>query len=234
MKTMSILERMLFLTAACAAICLGSAGQAGTLTTGAYSGDAVTISYLGNTEDTSALVFEDATFNGAPIPDFWCIDLIDHVPYPAWSLDNYTKAPFRSAPLTFSLSQVSNLETLFSDYYSGALVNADSAAAFQLAIWDVLFDDDHNLSTAGPGGFGVLSGPSAVITQAQLETNSALGAQHTYTLFQLVSSAGNQNFVYPGPLGQSAPEPTGLALLGAGLVAMMFVTRRRSSNVRLA
>lgn len=237
MKTESILNRILFAGVACAALCLPSVGQAGKLGTSVpIFGDPVTISYLGANTATAAGVFGGATFNGVPIPDFWCIDITHHVPYPPWTLNDYTQATFQSAPLSFSATQVSNLETLFFNDYNGSLfTSADNAAAFQLAIWDVLFDSDGNLSTYGnpPSTFGVVSGASGALALAQSWITAAENPahQHNFSLVQLTSSAGNQAFVYPNPRGQEAPEPTGVALLGAGLVAMLLATRRRRTDL---
>lgn len=240
MKTASILKHALFLATTCAAICLAPVGQAGILASGvALYGDSVSINYLGTQINTAAGTFGDASFNGGSIPDFWCIDLTHTVPYPPWSLPNYTQAPFQSSPLSFNGTEVSNLETLFFNNYTGALfTDPNNAAAFQLAIWDVLFDSDGTLTTYDPTStFGVVSGTIApsVVTQAQAWVTAAeTSTQHPFTLIQLTSSAGNQAFIYPGPPSVTVPEPTGFALLGAGLVAMMFVTRRRRTDGNLA
>jgi len=231
----SMLNRLLYVGTACAAMSLAATGQAGTLASGLpLYGDSVTINYLGTNNYTSAGVFEAATFNGGAIPPFWCIDLTHTVPYPPWSLSGYTE----TAVSGFTAAQLDNLQTLFFNNYSGSLfTDTDDAAAFQLAIWDVLFDTDGDLSTYignGASAFGVVSSSIAasVVSEAQAWTTAAeTGTQHPYTLTELASSNGNQNFVYPGPPSVTVPEPTELALLGAGLVAMMmFVTRRRRTD----
>src|ERR1700741_1134008 len=131
MKTESVLKRLSLVGAACAAMFLAPVGQAGSMlgSTNLY-GDAVTISYLGVNTATTAGAFEGATFGGSPIPNFWCIDIIDHVPYPPWVLPDYTAAPFQTAPLAFTLAEQSNLRTLFANNYSGSLfTSTDNAAA---------------------------------------------------------------------------------------------------------
>jgi hypothetical protein len=236
MKIESLFKRLSLLGAACAAMSLAPVGQAGNLGSTSLYGDAVTINYLGVATATTAGAFEGATFNGGAIPPFWCIDLVDHVPYPPWVLPNYTEAPFQSPPLTFTATEVSNLETLFANNYSGALfTSTDNAAAFQLAIWDILFDSDGLLSTyQGNGGstFGVVSGPAGALALSQgWITAAETGPQAPFLLTQLTNSSTPpyQNFIFPGPSNET-PEPTGLALLGAALAAMAFVTRRRRTG----
>jgi hypothetical protein len=238
MKT--IFNRLLYVGAAFGAMSLAPIGQAGILQSTGIYGDAVTISYNGVQTGTTAGAFLGATFNGGTIPPFWCIDLNDHVPYPPWTspgLPDYTEAVFQSSPLSFTATQVLNVETLFSQEYAhvSSFSSTTDVAAFQLAIWDLLFDDSfHDLSTYGASGFGVVSiADTSAQTEAQAWINSAVaGPEQTYVLTQLTNSTipPYQNFLYSGPPSVTVPEPTELALLGAGLVAMMFVTRRRRTD----
>jgi len=241
MNTKSIFKCLSLAGAACAAMSLAPLGQAGNLGSTNLYGDAVTISYNGVQTNTVAGAFEGATFNGGAIPPFWCIDLVDHVPFPPWVLPDYTPAPFQSPPLTFTATEVSNLQTLFFNQYSGSLfTSTDNAAAFQLAIWDVLFDTDGLLATyQGNGGsaFGVVAGsisPAVIALSQGWITAAEGGPQNGFTLTQLTNSSKPpyQNFIIPGPPSQT-PEPTALALFGAGLIALIFVTRRRRTDVQL-
>lgn len=236
MKLTSIAKSLLGCAVACAAASLAGTGQAGSLSSTTIFGDAVTISYNGTQTATTAGAFEGATFNGSPIPPFWCIDLVDHVPYPPWTITNYTEAPFQSAPLIFTNTQVSDLETLFAQEYSSvsSFSSQTDVAAFQLAIWDLLFDNDFNLSSSGATGFGVVSiGDSAALIEAQAWVTNAHGGAQTFALTQLTNSDSppHQAFVFPTPPREELPEPTDLALLATALGAMVFGLRRRKGSV---
>ncbi len=237
MKIQSTIKRALV---ACAAGSLLSAApfvQAGVLDTTGYVGEAVTINYNGSSQSTSAIAFTGATFDAVAINPFWCIDLAKHVPYPPWpgsGISGYTEAIFQSSPLTFTGAQVQDLRTLFERHLPSSLT-AQSAAAFQLAIWDLLFDDAfHNLSTSGAGGFGVVSiGDAGTVGLAQGWINDTLAnaGSSTFLLIQLTSRA-NQDFITPGTGGGDVPEPAGIALLGIGLLAMVLLGRRRATATR--
>jgi hypothetical protein len=108
-------------------------------------------------------------------------------------------------------------------------MDAQHSAAFQLAIWDILFDNDGNLSTyGGAGQFGVSGGNAATIALAQSWLNTLGSDSASFSLYQLTSSA-HQDFITPTVPGL-VPEPSALPLLGAGLAAMMLAMRRRRIN----
>jgi len=228
MENQSAVKRALLTVAAFAALSVAPIGQAGILATTGWTGESVTIDYNGVNQSTAALAALGATFNGNPIDPFWCVDLAKHVPFPPWSITGYTLAPFETAPLVFSAPQQQNLRKLFSSQLGSAFTDAQHTAAFQLAIWDILFDNDNDLSTYGPGGFGVVSiGDPGTVPLAQGYINSLAGLPtSSFVLFQL-TSGNNQDFITPGGSFR-VPEPAGIALLGAGLLALVLIRRRRA------
>lgn len=231
MKIGPFLKRALFAGAACLALSATLGVQAGVLTSSSLSGEGVTINFNGASSSTTAGAFT-GTFDSTSII-FWCVDLVKHVSYPPFSYSGYTAAPFQSPPLGFSAARQLDLARLFTNDFSFALLDAQHSAAFQLAIWDILFDNDSNLSTSGGAGqFGVTSGNAATILLAQGYVNTLGSGSPTFSLVQLTSQV-HQDFITP-TVPRLLPEPSVLPLLGAGLVAMMFGLRRRRNNGRPA
>ena len=233
MKTASVLKGALLASATCLALSSAIIANAGTLTARSLSGENVTINVNNAGTATTAGAFTgtfdaDGAGGNAPVGIiYWCVDLFKHVSYPPFSYDNYTAAAFESLPLTFDATRQLNLARLFTNQFPTALSDAQHSAAFQMAIWDVLFDNDANLSTyGGAGQFGISAGSAATINLAQGYVNTLGNGNPQYPLIQL-TSRGNQDFVTPGTPSLLVPEPSPLPLLGAGLAAMMFALRRR-------
>ena len=158
------------------------------------------------------------TWNGTPII-FWCIELTQTF-------------SFGTHFTTYTPSAASNalLSQLFSAAYGGALSSTQNSAAFQLAIWEIIYDGGNlNLND---GGFKVLDdkGHGATVATAQGYLNSVLGASASYSL-NFLSESAHQDFVTADVVPTTitrVPEPGSLALFAIALVAAGFVRTRNA------
>ena len=104
-------------------------------------------------------------------------------------------------------------------------VNVNSAA-FQLAVWNIIYDNDNSVS----GGTWFATGDAAAISLAD-SWLASLPSSSNVLLTSLTSTADpqHQQFVTPGGPLQQVPEPSSIPLLGVGLAAMLFAIRNRKS-----
>ncbi len=163
--------------------------------------------------------FNAGGFNGtwnAQAIEFWCIELTQTFSFNN-AYTNYVAAP-ENTPVLTALGQ------LFTLAHASALSDANHSAAFQLAIWELVYDSDHSLQS--PGAFYVTGGNATArnIAQGWL---SSLGpnSPDTWNLIFLTSST-HQDF-----LGLRVPEPAPIALLALAMLAMIMVRRRRQHRI---
>ena len=159
------------------------------------------------------------TWNGQPII-FFCFELTQYfqfgVPYSDYVASNPSNAQFAL------------LSRLFTEAFAHVLDSTDNSAAFQLAVWEILYDPSPtSLST---GTFHVTNDfghPGTVAAATNLLNN--LPAVGTYSITWL-QSPDHQDFVFGTNTLREAPEPSLLFLASIGLAAMGFVMRRRASR----
>jgi hypothetical protein len=129
------------------------------------------------------------------------------------------------------------------DHHYAAIKSKKDSAAFQLAVWEIIYDwnaDALKLKNPNQGDFHASSfrGARAAAQKwlKQLADKPALG---TYAL-SVLDPAGpkaNQRLITAqlipaasGSAPQQVPEPTTLALLGLGISGLMWVRRRQPSK----
>ena len=166
----------------------------------------------------------------------WCLDIATYLRLP--SIYTTTTTPFSSGALT--LAKISNIERLFETGYKSLDVTDNiKSAGFQLALWEVLYENSGTFNLA-IGNFSVSS--SAAIAAGQALLNGMAGAINwNYDLTFLQSNDPrnttdghySQHLVTANTglqLVAAVPLPAGGVLLLAGLGALAALRRRRAGT----
>jgi hypothetical protein len=217
------IRRAILSIAATAVLCAAPLTNADTLGTSGFVKGSQTFGLsIGGSPSTGGFA---GTWNATDIV-FWCIELTQNFSF-GGQFSDYTPSQPNNA--TFTL-----LGQLFHEAYGEATVDEKHSAAFQLAIWEIVYESgDLNL---GGGNFKVLNnnGHADTVLLAQSYLDNLWKFTDNYDLY-LLHSASHQDFVTFGrPFStiQVVPEPAPALLLATALLAMIFVLRRRASGKR--
>jgi hypothetical protein len=168
--------------------------------------------------------------------DTFCIDLIQDINFGStytYNVMSLASAPQPGAyypPQSGGMGAVKagELSTLYAEQFVG-LSTDDALEAFQLAIWNIVYDNDASVST-GDGAFYVVSGfdPSIVaLANSYLAGATDLSHQEAFygSLVALVGQDGAQDQIY------TSPVPAPQTFLGGGVLlgACVLVRRKRGS-----
>lgn len=125
----------------------------------------------------------------------------------------------------YSSGDIVLIEKLWALAFSDSTTSATKAAAFQFLLWEIIADSSVDFSA----GLVRISN-AAVLNQATAWNSQLASATERATLLVLDGRAENRQsffFEQEGEFTSDTPEPATMALMGAGLVAVVLVRRRR-------
>jgi hypothetical protein len=161
----------------------------------------------------------------------WCVDLSDsiyvgstNVGFNVLSDSDPTTVTYFSGLYTGAngATTITNLEHLASNWLS-SVTNADTSAAFQIAVWDIAFE-------GGSSTFAVANGANKATVNADVTLFLGnLSGPITEKLTYLQDNGANMGTIQNLATFTAVPLPAALPLLLSGFIGLGSMARRRKS-----
>lgn len=162
------------------------------------------------------------SLNGSPTFTSYCIDLYQTIAFTDPAYSGYTQ---NNAHVFTNAAAYGNLGRLFAKYFS-SVDTSQEEAAFQIAVWEIAYENSgaaYNLGTGAAMFSGGTAASSGALTLAQNWLDD-LGS--TAVAPSIYESSDHQDIVF-SPI----PEPSTVSLMFAGMLGIGAIARRRVSRV---
>ena len=209
------------IAAALCALAAATTAQADTVAFSGYAHGSQAVTFtvpaqfgLGSASNTVGAGGFLTTLNGGPSFTSYCIDLYQTIGMPSSYTDYSVAAP--GAHAFANSNAYADLSRLFAT--AGTIGDALHEAAFQVAVWEIAYETGATYNLAS--GFAYFTASADVLNLASsFLSNLGTGSGRPIGILE---SRGQQDVIYA-----PVPEPSEIALMLAGLVAIAGVARRR-------
>ena len=192
--------------------------------------DAPTVALAGDNTRVLAGGFQMSSDEDGALSSFvaWCLDLGAWLGTKGPHAYKVRETPYENDGQTVDAGAMSRIQSVFSANYNDAVpASTDSSAAFQLALWEALYDTDMNLSS---GYFKATADDAHVggIAAGYLTAAANYAGTNLFDLTFLESQAEprSQNLVTATELAP-VPLPASSLLLLAGMGGLAAMKRRK-------